>query len=161
MNTSVHHTCPKVGEPNSCSRLRSELFTSNDLPDLSNSSILRATSQLCETIGSGSLENSSRRATLWSSRIQPERQKEKWERREKKIWKIWDVGCILHAYCRSDAIKYQKLKDVIQMYPVLQSVSVTSTNNRMFYLILIAEIRIQSGMETVPRTFFLSRTIHC
>lgn len=158
MNTSVHHTCPKVGEPNSCSRLRSELFTSNDRPDLSNSSILRATSQLCETIGSGSLENSSRRVTLWSSRIQPERQKEKWERREKKKW---EVGCILHAYCRSDAIKYQKLKDAIQMSTVLQSVSVTSTNNRLFYLILIAEIRIRSGMETVPQTFFLSRTIHC
>ena len=45
-----------------------EKHTSNDLPDFSNSSILRATSQLCETIGSGSLANSSRSAMLLSSR---------------------------------------------------------------------------------------------
>lgn len=81
--------------------------------------------------------------------------------RKEREKKKWEVGCILHAYCRSDAIKYQKLKDAIQMSTVLQSVSVTSTNNRLFYLILIAEIRIRSGMETVPQTFFLSRTIHC
>jgi len=41
--------------------------TSNDFPDLSNSSMLRATSQLCATRGSGSFENSSRSATLFSS----------------------------------------------------------------------------------------------
>lgn len=40
------------------------ISTSKDFPSLSYSSMLSATSQLCETIGSGSLENSLRRATL-------------------------------------------------------------------------------------------------
>lgn len=44
-----------------------KVITSNDLPEFSNSSMLNATSQLCETIGSGSLENSCSNAMLCSS----------------------------------------------------------------------------------------------
>lgn len=47
--------------------VESTMYTSNDLPNLSYSSMLRATSQLCETIGSGSFENSFRSAMLFSS----------------------------------------------------------------------------------------------
>lgn len=49
--------------------MESRIYTSNDLPNLSYSSMLRATSQLCETIGSGSFENSLRSAMLFSSVI--------------------------------------------------------------------------------------------
>ena len=49
--------------------MESRMYTSNDFPNLSYSSMLRATSQLCETIGSGSFENSLRSAMLFPSVI--------------------------------------------------------------------------------------------
>lgn len=41
------------------------------------------------------------------------------------------------------------------------SLLVICTNKCLLHLILLAEIRIRSGMETVPRNFFLSHIIHC